>query len=901
MPCWLTGRSSRSTYQSDHETRVTPPIINEVASLPNLREPLGVFPVLHAEVYTQLTMSVQIDQALTDKMVERAITACAESHFAGDERRVRQALVRGQCENCKCVSDALVHEIGAYFGQVAGSVKTIYQYEALDASQAALPADHSHSGIHLIAWVERKSPALRALTGTLESFMAESKRKLGCPNTSPDCFTLNIELVDDRDVHERRGFGLLIDSPLLRSQPIWRSNVSVEAVVKEEAGEGRVHYELPDSFDPELIPESRLLDHARSIENLAAQDRAALEHHLLELKVTLIRRIISDQLEYINIARDWFTVGDLAEIYQRRLGFGRIGGKAAGMLLAGRILMEVASEETQAAIRIPESFFLGSDLMYIFMAMNGLMHWNDQKYKPEDQIREEYPQIREDCLGGEFPPEILIELEAMLKEIGTKPLIVRSSSQLEDSLGTTFAGKYDSYFLPNQSDPQHNLREFTRAIAKTYASTFKPEALLYRRRRGLQDYDERMAVLIQVVQGETWEKYYLPFAAGVAFSQNLYRWAPQIRREDGFVRMVWGLGTRAVERTGDDYPRLVALSHPTLQPDDETRAILHYSQKYVDLIDLEENTFKTLPIEEVLSPRYPALPQMIQIHQDGYLSTPRSLVSPKDIPNAAITFDKLLSSTPFPGRLSAILKILEEHWHSPVDVEFTAQIPDPGQSPAEVKISLLQCRPLPRLQTAARARIPKNLPEEDIIFSSHFIVPSGHIPRVDFALYVDPSGYFGLPDGVIRNELARAIGRLNAALEGQAFICVGPGRWGTANFDLGVYVGYADICNARALVELSGEAVGPAPEPSFGTHFFHDLMEAQIYPIAVDLDHEMTTFNQAFFTDSSNRVREWIKVSDDLEPVLRLITVEDHRPKHHIEIIMDDEKGHTLAFLAPHA
>jgi hypothetical protein len=103
------------------------------------------------------------------------------------------------------------------------------------------------------------------------------------------------------------------------------------------------------------------------------------------------------------------------------------------------------------------------------------------------------------------------------------------------------------------------------AIIRVYA-TLKPEALLYRRSKGLQDYDERMAILIQVVQGEQYGQYYLPQSAGVAFSRNLYRWAPQIRREDGFARLVWGLGTRAVERVGNDYPHPVALSHPMLRP-----------------------------------------------------------------------------------------------------------------------------------------------------------------------------------------------------------------------------------------------------------------------------------------------------------------------------------------------
>jgi hypothetical protein len=539
--------------------------------------------------------------------------------------------------------------------------------------------------------------------------------------------------------------------------------------------------------------------------------------------------------------------------------------------------------------------------MYIFMAMNGLMHWGDQKYKSEKQIREDYPRLHEECLAGEFPPEIMTELQDMLAEIGPQPLIVRSSSQLEDSLATTFAGKYDTYFCPNQATPDENLKHLTQTIAKIYASTFKPEALLYRRRRGLQDYDERMAVLIQVVQGEKFGDYYFPFAAGVAFSQNLYRWAPQIRRRDGFARIVWGLGTRAVERVGDDYPRLVALSHPTLQPDDDPKYVLHYSQRYVDLIDLKTNEFKTVPVGEVLSPQYPPLRSLIQLFQDGYLRTAHTLISAVDLADAAITFDDLLARSTFAEHLKEMLAILEEHWHSPVDVEFTVKLPDSNASPSDPILSILQCRPLPRLQTAARASMPEALSDEDVIFSSNFMVPNGHIPRIDYVLYIDPESYFSLPDAASRRVLTAAIARLNAALEGQEFICVGPGRWGTTNFDLGVYVGYADICNSRALVEVAGHAIGPSPEPSLGTHFFHDLMEAQIYPIAIDLDDETNQINQIFFRDTPNRVQEWIQVDDPLASVLRLLAVKDFRLKHHIELIMNDEKGHTIAFLAPHA
>jgi hypothetical protein len=844
-------------------------------------------------------MGVPIEQTLTDKMINQGLAECAEAHFAGDVRKVRKALLLGQCRYCKCLSDSLARQISEYLGQVDSRVKAVYQYEAAFVPETVEgDGANVHTGIHLIVWVERKSAALSALTETLKVIVADSLQALGCPRATPDCYTLDLEIVDARDFNERHGFGLLVENSYLRSYLIWQRSEQLEQTpVREETS--RVHLNLPASFDPDLIPEARLLEHASSIERLAPEDRLGLEYHLTQLRVTLIRRIISDQLRYINIAKQWFTVADLTDIYQHRIGFGRIGGKSAGMLLAGCILNEIASDALKASIQIPESFFLGSDLMYIFMSMNGLMHWNDQKYKPEDQIRAEYPRIKEEFIAGEFPPEILVELRSLLECIGPLPVIVRSSSQLEDNLGTSFAGKYDSHFCPNQGVLDENLHALTRAIASTYASTFKPDALLYRRSRGLQDYDERMAVLLQTVQGEKVGRYYLPFGAGVAFSRNLYRWAPQIRREAGFVRLVWGLGTRAVERVGNDYPRLVALSHPALQPDDSPEAIRHYSQCYIDLIDLEDNAIKTLPVGEVLTPQYPPIRFLVQLERDGYFVTPSSRVMQSDLPRLAITYDYLLQRTPFAALMTELLHTLEQNYHSAVDVEFTVHVLDPFTLPPEIKISLLQCRPQSSFETAKQGRLPKELQESDIVFSSHFIVPQGYLPNIQHVIYIPPEKYFALPTEAARNAVGRLIGRLNSILEEKTFICIGPGRWGTTNTDLGVFVGYADICNAGALIELTGTGVGSAPEPSLGTHFFQDLMEAQIYPIAIRLDDTNTNFNHDFFYNTPNRLREYIDSENDQDDRLRLIEVASFKSGHHLELVMDDEKGQAVAFLTP--
>jgi hypothetical protein len=669
----------------------------------------------------------------------------------------------------------------------------------------------------------------------------------------------------------------------------------IEDLIEEVLNErGVTSHETMYEFNPETAPQELLFNQGMMIEKMPREERKSLEPRLREIKVVLIRNMISDQLRYINIARDWFTISDLAEVRKHKIGHGRIGGKAAGMLLAARILKNSTRDDLCKNLCTPESYFMGSDLLYTFISVNNLLHWNDQKYKPEEEMRRDYPRIIEEYDRSEFPPGIVQRLETLLTSVGDKPLIVRSSSLLEDNFGTAFAGKYESIFLPNQGNLDENLKALTRAIARIYASTLNPTALLYRRSRGLQDYDERMAVLIQVVQGNRFGDYYLPDISGVAFSHNQYRWSPQIRAEDGFVRLVWGLGTRAVDRVGNDYPRLVALSHPTLRPSNTVKSIRRYSQQYVDLIDLKDNAMKTLPIHEVLTGDYPPLRYLAQVDQEGYFRSIRSRLVDADPSKLILTFEDLLRRTPFAERMRYLLNILENEYDSPVDVEFTAHLREDNEKP-EIQFSLIQCRPLSYMKEENRVSLPRDLDPERIIFSSSIMVAGGWINEINYILFVPPESYFSLPTQAARNKLERAIGKLNVALAGESFICVGPGRWGTSNPDLGVHVDYADIFNSKALVELSGEGIGPAPEPSLGTHFFQDLLEGQIFPLAtyIGQDH----FNREFFYNTPNRLTEWIKTEPAMSKHLRLIKVSDYMESHHIELVMNGEEGRALAFL----
>ena len=668
-----------------------------------------------------------------------------------------------------------------------------------------------------------------------------------------------------------------------------------ENIVKDVLAENLVNLKsISVSFNPELAPVEMLFDYAKAISKLSPQKFQTQLPYLREIIVVLIRKIISDHLAYINIAKEWFQIDDLIAIQRRKIGYGKIGGKAAGMLLAARILHTVAGDDIKSSLEIPTSYYLGAGVMYTFMSYNNLLPWSNQKYKSTEEIYSEYPIIQKEFSQGEFPPDIAERLRKLLKKVGNKPLIVRSSSLLEDNFKTSFAGKYESIFCPNQGTLEENFQELVKGIASVYASIANPDALLYRRIQGLIDYDERLAVLIQVVQGDKHGKYFLPHTAGVGFSRNLYRWMPNIESEAGFLRLVWGLGTRAVERLGNDYPRLVALSHPMLRPEKSHKDMRQYTQHQVDLINLEENTFETLPVHEVLSPRYPILPYIAQIDEGGYLAPIHSTPLGKDPKSFVIDFNRLLTQTSFSEQMRKILTTLEKHYGSPVDTEFTLHISSSGK----LKITLLQCRPQSHSEVM-EVNIPENISKGDIVFTSQCMIPRGKVEEIKYVLFIPPEQYYSLPTKAERLAVGRAVGRVNERLANETFICIGPGRWGTNNPDLGVRVSYSDIYHTRALIELSGEDIGMDPAPSFGTHFFQDLVEANIFPLAVYLDDEETIFNREFFYQTENILLDIAPKEVQFINNLHLIDIAAFRVGYSIELVMSDSEKKALAYLKP--
>ena len=252
------------------------------------------------------------------------------------------------------------------------------------------------------------------------------------------------------------------------------------------------------------------------------------------------------------------------QIASRVIGTGFIGGKSVGMLLARKIL----KRKRRAFYPLPGGtrfIYLGSDIYYTYIVQNGC--W---ELRTKQKTREGYfkyaPELREKLLKGKFPEMIQEQLQYMLEYFGQSPIIVRSSSLLEDNYGNAFAGKYESVFCVNQGTPEKRYEAFEQAVRLVYASSMNEEALTYRVRRGLVERDEQMALLIQRVSGDYHGNYFFPHMAGVGYSTNLYVWDKNVDMNAGMLRLVFGLGTRAVNRVDGDYPRIVCLDNPLRTP-----------------------------------------------------------------------------------------------------------------------------------------------------------------------------------------------------------------------------------------------------------------------------------------------------------------------------------------------
>ncbi|MBF0409536.1 MAG: PEP/pyruvate-binding domain-containing protein [Candidatus Riflebacteria bacterium] len=625
--------------------------------------------------------------------------------------------------------------------------------------------------------------------------------------------------------------------------------------------------------------------------NLSKEEKMAV-------RVSLIRRFLSDDLDYISSLKECITVADFAQVLSRTIGpakgNGKLGGKASGLLRAEQIIH--AAKPDNIVLRnlaVPKTWFITSDGVLDFLHFNALEEMPTIKYRDPAEIRQEYAYVGQIFKNSALSSEIMTGLSLVLEDMGDRPLVVRSSSLLEDTKGSSFAGKYKSLFVPNQGKKRDRLEALKDAVVEVYASTFGPDPIEYRRERGLLDFNEEMGIMIQEVVGTKVGKYYFPAFAGVAFSYNEFRWSPRIKREDGIVRLVTGFGTRAVDRIGDDYPMLVCPGQPGLRANASPEDILRYSQKCMDLINLETGLFETVPIETVIKDTgvdFPLLSYLISIYDEGQISTPIGTGTTLKSGIPVITFENLLKRSPFISQIKSILGILKTKLGWPVDVEFAV-----GEDVHT--LYLLQCRPQSHASGLVSVEIPTDLEKENVLFTAKKYVTSADVRDIEYIVYVDPLEYDSLETLDEMLAVGSAVGELNFRLPHRKFILMGPGRWGSrGDIKLGVKVAYSDINNTCMLIEIARNKMGYTPDLSFGTHFFQDLVEAEIRYLPLYPDDEGNLFNEDFLKNSDNHLRKFIPSAQRLEKVLRVISTSTSARGKKLSILMDGENDSAVGF-----
>jgi hypothetical protein len=616
-----------------------------------------------------------------------------------------------------------------------------------------------------------------------------------------------------------------------------------------------------------------------------------------ELKVGLIRRFFAEQLDYINVAKDFTETRDFYGLVSRILGSpeskGKLGGKSAGIFLASRIIEKSLPEVSLLnGLKFPATWHIASDAMLDFIRNNDLNDVYSTKYRDISQVRLDYPHTIQVFKNSHFPSEIVSGLSAVLDEIESRPIIVRSSSLLEDRSGAAFSGKYKSLFLANQGSKRECLEALKDAIAEIYASIFNPDVIEYRAEKGLLDVHEEMAILIQEVVGSKVGRYYLPSFSGVAFSNNEFRWSARIKREDGLLRLVPGLGTRAVDRLTDDYPILIAPGQPGLRANVTLDEIVRYSPKKIDVINVETKEFETIDVLVLLrqyGEDYPAVRQLVSIAERDHIRKPSGLGPDFENDELVVNFEGLIADTPFVAQMRALLQMLQKSLGRPVDVEFASDGSD---------LYLLQCRPQSYTADAFPAPIPRNLSREKMLFSANRFITNGQVSNITHIVYVDPDAYNQIDDLNRLKDVGRAVGKLNKLLPKRKFILMGPGRWGSrGDIKLGVSVTYGDINNTALLVEIARKKGNYVPELSFGTHFFQDLVESGIRYLPLYPDQEGIFFNELFFRRSHNVLSELAPDLSRLSETVRVIDVTRERPDQVCHVLMNSDLDEAVGLL----
>ena len=506
-----------------------------------------------------------------------------------------------------------------------------------------------------------------------------------------------------------------------------------------------------------------------------------------------------------------------------RIGQGSLGGKGRGLAFIDQIIKRnpVCDNFSGVTITIPRTVVLCTDIFDEFMSSNNLypLALSDAS---DDEILSRFLEAR--------LPQRLVEDFFALFEVVDKPLAVRSSSLLEDSHYQPFAGIYSTYMIPHVDDSYEMLKMLSDAIKGVYASVFFADSKAYMTATSNVIDQEKMAVIIQEVVGETVDNLYFPSFSGVGRSLNYY----PIGREqatDGVAEVAVGLGKYIVD---GGLSLRFSPRHPdcALQTSELSLALRDTQTRMYALEMKTPDTFRAddgfnivkRSIQDVASSG--VLKYMVStfdfhdnILRDNDMGEGRRVV----------TFNNILKHDCFPlaRAIDFMLTTGQHEMSRPVEIEFAGMIDHGGDMKG--KIYWLQIRPIVDRKDMVDEHLLA-LPDSELILRSNTALGHGSIYDVSTIVYVRPENFSPMNNSLTAREIEKINRQFTA--DGRFYILIGPGRWGSSDPSLGIPVKWPQIANARLIVE---SAIGNYRiEPSQGTHFFQNLTSFGVGYFTID-------------------------------------------------------------------
>jgi len=550
------------------------------------------------------------------------------------------------------------------------------------------------------------------------------------------------------------------------------------------------------------------------------------------------------------------------------IGTGSFGGKARGIAFLGKILSNYLTEDMfpKLKITIPRSIVLSTDVFDAFIEHNEISKLEISNLSDE--------RIASKFIAASLPPTIIGDLRSFVRN-SRRPLIVRSSSLLEDSLLQPFAGIYASMLLPNESwETELRFKEVCNAIKYVYASTFFEKARTYIKSTPKQVSDEKMAVLLQEVVGNKHEDYFYPAISGVAKSYNYYPSGP-CKPEEGIVYLALGLG-KAIVDGGSSYcfcpekPKAPLFGTP--------KDFIKYSQKsyyalklksvYTIFTQNEETTLEKLDID--IAKKHGVLDKIAStyIHSDDRLY-------PGLYDEGAIVIDFApiinYNEIPLAKVLKLLLKVGELALGYPIEIEFAVNFSkDESES---VELTILQIRSMIPSDKYYDVDLDK-IDIDKVICYSENALGNGIISGIKDIVYIK-SESFHMSNS---NRAVSQIRKMNTKLmdNGKPYIIIGPGRWGSADSWLGIPIIWSDIAGVKVIVETP---YGERPiDPSQGSHFFHDMISSKVGYIITK-------------RDKGNIDWKWL---DSLEIIEETEDLKHVKTPSELEVIIDGKHGKAV-------